>query len=67
MPPVTLNAVGNAAILCVSAEDVLALLFAVPEYTAVMECDPVLKDDVDKMAWSLDTLAAPREVAPSKH
>ena len=52
--------------VCVSAAEVLPEKFASPLYFAVTECEPADKLDNDSCAALLETVAVPREVAPSR-
>lgn len=36
---------------CTSGTDVLTLKFVLPEYFAVIECRPVVRAEVEKVAW----------------
>ena len=51
---------------CVSTDVVDPAKLEFPPYTAVIECDPVLKDDVANVAWPLPFREpVPNVVAPS--
>ena len=53
--------------VCVTAADVLAVKLVSPLYFAVMECEPTDKLDSESWAMLLETVAVPKEVAPSKN
>jgi hypothetical protein len=50
-----------------SAEEVLTAKFASPEYAAVTECDPVLREESASRALPPEIAAVPTAVAPSKN
>ncbi len=52
--------------VCDRAADVLVKKFVFPPYTAVMECEPTAKDDVEKVAWPAPfSVPVPMVAAPS--
>ena len=52
--------------VCVRAAEVVPEKFASPLYLAVIECEPVDKLDTDSCAALLETVAVPKDVAPSR-
>src|SRR6266481_366616 len=53
--------------VCVTAPDVLAVKLPSPLYFAVMECEPTDRLDSESWAMLLETVAVPKEVAPSRN
>jgi hypothetical protein len=51
--------------VCLKTNDVLAKAVALPLYDTVMECTPVLSNDVVNIALPLISGNVPNEVAPS--
>ena len=51
--------------VCESVGDVLPENEASPPYTAVIECEPAARDEVEKLAVPPATVDVPRVVAPS--
>lgn len=48
------------------AVEVLVLKLVLPEYFAVIECEPAVRAEVDKVAWPvISSVAAPRLAVPS--
>ena len=52
--------------VCMRAAEVVPEKFASPLYLAVIECEPADKLDTDSCAALLETVAVPRDVAPSR-
>ena len=50
----------------VTALEVLAVKFASPLYFAVMECEPAARVEIVNCALLLESVAEPRELAPSR-
>src|SRR5216684_3706850 len=53
--------------VCEREADVLAVKLASPLYFAVMECEPGDRVDSESCAALLETVAAPKDVAPSRN
>src|SRR5438045_3380855 len=53
--------------ICVTGTDVLAEKLPSPLYFAVMECDPADRLASESCAELLETVAAPKDVAPSRN
>jgi hypothetical protein len=51
--------------VCVNTVDVLPTSSTLPEYTAVMACDPCASNDVVNVAFPLTSADVPKDVAPS--
>ena len=53
--------------VCVSAAEVLPEKFVSPLYFAVIECEPADKLESESCAASLETVAVPKDVVPSRN
>ena len=62
---VTVVKVPTVLIVCGSAAEVLPLKLLSPAYTAVMECVPTPKDEVENVAVPLTSVPAPNVPPPS--
>lgn len=59
---------GAVFTVCVNTAEVLEINVASPEYLAVMECDPVLKLELEKVACAVPSrFPVPIWLAPSKN